>query len=174
MAAGEVKPNGQTPSGAPEPRFFVDIMLGRLAKWLRILGYDTVYEHLDDQLLLEQLRSENRILLSRDRELVRLAGEGRAYFVRSQRPDRQVAEVVKAFGLEPNAYLFSRCSLCNEPVQRVDKAEVLQSIPPYVAETQEEFWRCPDCGQIYWRGSHYTRAVNWLRRALGGESDGAE
>lgn len=156
---------------APEsPRFLVDIMLGKLAKWLRLLGYDTIYEHMDDQLMLETLRRDDRVLLTRDRELVELAGSGRAYYVRNQRPQRQVAEVVRNFGLDPKRYLFTRCSLCNTPVETVDKKDVEDELPPYVRETHEEFFYCPGCGQVYWKGSHYDRAVAWLARALG-ESD---
>lgn len=157
-----------------QPRFLVDIMLGRLAKWLRILGYDTVYEHLTDQLVLERIRQEDRILLSRDRELVALAGEGRAYFVRNQRPLRQVAEVIRAFRLDPERYFFTRCSLCNAPVEKVDKDRVGAEVPAYVLQSQEDFWRCPSCGQIYWRGSHFERAKAWLHRALTDRGDWPE
>ncbi len=149
-----------------EPRFLVDIMLGKLAKWLRILGYDTMFEHMDDQLVLETLRRETRILLSRDRELVELAGEGKAYYVRSQRPQRQVAEVVRAFGLDPKSYLFTRCSLCNTPVDRLEKEAVVDRVPPLVLEAHDEFWYCPNCDQVYWKGSHFERAQAWLEKAL--------
>ncbi|MDZ7374667.1 MAG: Mut7-C RNAse domain-containing protein [candidate division KSB1 bacterium] len=162
-----MSPRGDNSVEVPDrPRFLVDIMLGKLSKWLRILGYDTVYEHLDDQLVLERLRHEGRILLSRDRELVSLAGEGNAYYVRSQTPARQVAEVVRAFNLDPERYFFSRCSLCNVPVRAVPKEVVEGQIPEYVRQTQQGFWQCPACGQVYWKGSHFERAKGWLRRAL--------
>ena len=157
-----------------KPRFVADVMLGRLARWLRLLGYDVLYEHLADDVLIDLLRRQDRILLSRDRALVETVGDERAYFVRNQRVDRQVAEVVRRFGLDTENFLFTRCTLCNTLVVPVTLEEVKNKVPPYVASTQQEFWRCPGCGQVYWKGSHLGRAKQWLRKALGGEENGSD
>ncbi|NOZ56480.1 MAG: hypothetical protein GXO73_06795 [Calditrichaeota bacterium] len=159
---------------ALSPRFVADVMLGRLARWLRLLGYDVVYEHLADDVLIELLNREDRILLSRDRALVETVGDERAYFVRNQRVDRQVAEVVRRFGLDAEHFLFTRCTLCNTLVVPTTLEDVKEEVPPYVAETQREFWRCPGCGQVYWKGSHLGRARDWLQKALGGDRNGSD
>jgi len=174
MAAETEEPQTEGRRIALSPRFVADVMLGRLARWLRLLGYDVVYEHLADDLLIELLKREDRILLSRDRALVEAVGEEQAYFVRNQRVNRQVAEVVRRFDLNTEDFLFTRCTLCNTLVVPTALEDVREEVPPYVAATQREFWRCPGCGQIYWKGSHLDRAREWLQKALGGDHNGTD
>jgi uncharacterized protein with PIN domain len=128
-------------------------MLGSLAKWLRLLGYDTVYPGpLEDREMAAKAYDEERKLLTRDKGLAaRVKG---AVFVASDNLDEQLKSVVKALHLELSNTL-SRCSICNVPIVDVDRAEVEHDIPPKVLEIQEEFWKCPSCSRVYWRGSHW-------------------
>lgn len=134
-------------------RLLADCMLGRLAKWLRLLGYDTAYENdATDHELARRSRAEGRVLLTRDRELANRRGL-RTLLIQSQALEEQVQEVEEAFGLPPDPAL-SRCSVCNVVVEQVSPAEVADRVPPYVLETQSEFRLCPGCGRVYWPGSH--------------------
>ena len=137
-----------------EVRFLADAMLGTLAKWLRILGYDTAYDaNAVDHLLVRLARAEGRVLLTRDRQLVRRKGLD-GVLIESDLLEEQLAQVLKSFGLgvvEP----FSRCPVCNTPLEQVPKVEAWGQVPPYVFHTQEEFSLCPECDRFYWRGTHW-------------------
>jgi uncharacterized protein with PIN domain len=136
------------------PRFIADAMLGKLARWLRILGYDTLYDdRADDHALVRWARAEGRILLTRDRELARRRGL-RCLFVTDEDVDEQLAQVVRDLGLSLDG-AFSRCNVCNEPLEPVDKDAIRDQVPPYVYQTQEQFARCTGCGRIYWPATHW-------------------
>lgn len=138
------------------PRFLADAMLGRLVKWLRLLGYDTLYANdLDDIGIIRQARAQGRLILTRDTGLVRRKGV-HAIFIESEDTLEQAAQVVTAFPPPPQG-LFSRCPVCNEPLLEVMKEEIQQQVPPYVYATQERFRRCPRCGRLFWRGTHWQR-----------------
>ncbi|MCC6557056.1 MAG: hypothetical protein IT372_29240 [Polyangiaceae bacterium] len=143
-----------------EPRFLVDAMLGTLASRLRALGFDTVcYHDTADSVLLREAKEEGRVILTQDRELAALGGPG-AHFVAARTLDGALDEVVRAFGLEPSeASLFTRCSVCNAPLEAVAKELVRDRVPPRVREQIEEFHRCPACGKIYWKGRHYEQMM---------------
>jgi uncharacterized protein with PIN domain len=139
-------------------KFIADIMLGRLATWLRLLGYDTTYlPNVDDPELARIARTEDRILLTRDVELTRRRG---IHFVliESDQPDEQVHQVFRARKLTARE-AFSRCAECNHRLESVSKESVRGSVPPYVFQTQERFRRCANCGRVYWRGTHWARMV---------------
>ncbi len=147
------------------PRFVVDSMLGRLARWLRAMGYDTVYvRHVRDGDLLALARSEGRILLTRDARLARSVGEGEAYLVRAERLEAQLDEVVAACGLEPGPGLLSRCLECNHLLTSLRPDALHGRIPPHILASHREFSGCPACGRIYWEGSHAQRMRDRLRR----------
>ena len=134
-------------------RFLADCMLGWLAKWLRLLGYDTAYNNVaTDHELARRARAESRVLLTRDHELAARRGL-RTLLIRSEILEEQVQEVQDAFGLPPGLAL-SRCSVCNVVLEQASSAEIADRVPPYVLKTQTEFRRCPGCGRIYWSGSH--------------------
>jgi uncharacterized protein len=142
-------------------RFLADCMLGRLTKWLRLLGYDTAYDNVaTDHELAHRARAEGRVLLTRDRELAARRGL-RTLLVQSEALEEQVQEVQDAFGPPPGPAL-SRCSVCNVALERVSPAAVADRLPPYVLKTQTEFRRCPGCGRIYWPGSHVEEMRNQL------------
>jgi uncharacterized protein with PIN domain len=128
-------------------------MLGRLAKWLRLLGYDTAYDnHATDHELARRARAEGRLLLTCDRELAARRGL-KTLLIRSQQLEDQVRQVQEALGPPPEPSL-SRCSLCNTVLQEITAREVADRVPRYVLEANSEFHYCPRCGRIYWPGSH--------------------
>jgi uncharacterized protein with PIN domain len=141
-------------------------MLGTLAKWLRILGYDTLYDTaLDDHGLVRLARAEDRVLLTRDRELARRRGV-RVLLVKSENLDSQVDQVLSHHNLEPDRS-FSRCPVCNELLERIDREAVLSRVPAYVAQTQETFRVCSACQRVYWRGTHWQRMDERLNELTG-------
>jgi uncharacterized protein with PIN domain len=159
-----------------EPRFLVDFMLGRLAKWLRALGYDAGYltEKERPDLLMRSLR-ENRILITRDH---RLSSRRALKLVlvtsgRFEEQIRQVAAEAKLYLSESR--LFTRCTICNIAVEKVtDKNQIKDAVPSYVFETVNDFARCPHCGRIYWKGTHQDLLLKELARAgikLNGKPD---
>lgn len=138
-------------------------MLGTLAKWLRILGYDTAYHaHIEDDQLVRLSRAEGRILLTRDTALLQRKGLA-CLFVESQVLEEQLAQVVEAFRL-PVGNPFSRCPVCNTVLSDASKHEAWGQVPPFVFQTQESFKLCPDCNRFYWRGTHWQRMVEDLKR----------
>ncbi|MDY7080526.1 MAG: Mut7-C RNAse domain-containing protein [Chloroflexota bacterium] len=142
-------------------RLLADGMLGRLAKWLRLLGYDTTYENTaTDPELARLARSEGRVLLTRDRELSARRGL-RTLLIQSEVLEEQVREVRDALGPPPQPPL-SRCVVCNTTLETASPAEIADCVPPYVLRTQSEFRRCPGCGRVYWPGSH----IREMRRRI--------
>jgi hypothetical protein len=155
-------------AGGPPPAFVVDTMLGRLARWLRAMGYDTLYlRAARDRRLQEVARGENRVLVTRDVRLARLAAP-RSCLISAEALEGQIAEVVARLGLMPCAEAWlSRCLECNMRLEARSR-EVLQGrVPPYVLATQETFMGCPGCGRTYWAGSHVERMLERLNRLLG-------
>ena len=134
-------------------RLLADGMLGRLTKWLRLLGYDTAYDNAaTDPELARRARAEGRILLTRDQALAARRGL-RALLIRSQALEEQVREVRQGLGPPPHAAL-SRCAVCNSVLERMSHDQAAQRVPPHVLRTQTEFRFCPGCGRVYWPGSH--------------------
>ena len=152
-------------STAP-PRFLCDHMLGSLAKWLRLLGYDTVYPGpLEDRGMAAKAYDEGRALLTRDKELAgRVKG---SLFIASDDLDAQIKTVVERYRLI-TANTLTLCSVCNVAIVTVAKASVKESVPPAVFEIQSEFWRCPSCSRVYWRGSHWEAMLERIERFGGG------
>lgn len=146
-------------------KFVADAMLGTLAKWLRILGYDTHFDpDLDDHQLVRLARAEDRVLLTRDRDLSRRRGL-HVLLVTGERLDAQVAQVLADLDLVSNQS-FSRCPVCNEPLADADREMVRSRVPAYVAQTQERFKTCPTCQRIYWRGTHWQQMDEQLALIL--------
>jgi uncharacterized protein with PIN domain len=138
---------------ADERRFVADVMLGKLARWLRVLGYDTLYyrDAPDSRLLGIALR-EARTLLTRDARLAARSGPA-GRLVRAEGVDAQLREVVDAFALRPPAPL-SRCLVCNGPLAGRTPADVRDRVPPYTLATQPEFRECERCRRVFWAGTH--------------------
>jgi uncharacterized protein len=165
VAAGdhiEVLPY-QPPVRIENIRFVLDGHLGRLAAYLRMLGFDTWYERAaDDPQLAGVASGEGRVLLTRDVGLLKRREVQFGYCVRSQKPHEQLREVARRFDLQPHFTPFQRCMDCNAPLDPVPKAEVCDLLPPHTRETKTEFSRCRDCRKIFWRGSHHARMLGWI------------
>lgn len=161
-------------SGAdPDLRFLADAHLGGLARFLRMLGYDTVHENgLADEAIREQAGRERRIVLTRDRELLKCSDISRGCYVRALKPEWQLREVAERYSLARQARPFTLCLKCNLPLQPVEKGAVADRLPPGVRETQEAFSRCAGCDRIYWPGSHYRRMLQVLDQVPGLEGEG--
>jgi len=141
-------------------------MLGRLAKWLRLLGYDTAYfPDLDDNELVRLARAKGRVLLTRDRELTRRRGLT-CLLVESDELEEQIQQVISDLNLETERP-FSRCPVCNTPLQEVEKSSVKGRVPPYILQTKEHFNLCPECNRIYWRGTHWAKMREEMTRIRG-------
>jgi len=150
-------------------RFIVDTMLGRLARWLRAMGYDTLYPgQAADRQLLQIARAEERILITRDRMLARLA-HPQGCLITAEQVDEQIREAIAQLALAPAASEWlSRCLECNARLEPRDTATLSTLVPDHVLRTQREFMGCPGCGRIYWGGSHAERMLERLGRLLGG------
>jgi len=149
-------------------KFITDRSLGTLAKWLRIMGYDTLYDQgIADRSLLTKGRSEGRVVLTRKRDMARKQYSGALLILMSDRVEQQLKEVIDRFSLETESrQLFSRCIQCNEILIGIAKEDVKERVPPYTFETQGRFMTCPGCRRIYWPGTHRARAENWLRSRI--------
>jgi uncharacterized protein with PIN domain len=154
-----------------EMRFVADVHLGRLASYLRLCGFDTLYRRdwTDEELASISIR-ERRVLLTCDRGLLKRAVITHGYLIREHSPRAQLSEVLERFDLCAMARLFSRCSMCNGAVEPVAKGVVNAELPRRTAEHYEEFWRCLGCGRVYWRGAHY-QAILALMSVCGGASE---
>jgi len=139
-------------------RFVVDGHLGKLARNLRLLGFDVAYDQqAQDRQLLGVMESEDRALLTRDRRLLMHAIVKAGYCPRSQNSDEQTIEVIRRFDLFDSIASFTRCLRCNAPLQEVAKADVIEKLEPLTKIYYERFRRCTGCGQIYWAGSHFSK-----------------
>ncbi len=155
----------------PQVRLICDHMLGSLAKWLRLLGYDTIYPGpLEDKEMAAKAYDESRVLLTRDKDLA--SRVQKAVFVASDDLDVQLRTVAENLHLDMSQPL-SLCSVCNVPIVEIERERVRDSVPPKVFELQKEFWKCPSCSRIYWRGTHWEdmlRRIRKLESELGGSA----
>ena len=155
----------------PEPlrsvRFVLDVHLGRLAAYLRMLGFDAVYQNdCSDECLAEVSRREHRILLTRDVGLLKRSSVTHGSYLRAIQPRQQLTEVVGRFDLGRLAKPFSRCLQCNTLLEQVEKDQVRHQLPAQIAQLHDEFLRCPDCGRAYWKGGHFRRMRQWLEASI--------
>lgn len=146
-------PQENTGAKDATPSLLVDAMLGRLAKWLRLAGYDAVYwRDGSDEALIDRALAEGRVIVTRDRQL---AGRRRvkALLIARETLDEQISEARAALGGLPQP--FTRCPECNGALVDLPRQAARDLVPLYVWHTQTEFRRCPDCGRVYWKGSHW-------------------
>ncbi len=152
---------------AMKPRFIVDVNVGRLARRLRMLGYDTLFINgADDDELIRIALKEKRILLTRDTGIMQrrvvTIGKAKAAFIESDDVKEQLRQVVEKLELETDFDPFSICMECNELLVDREKTEVRDLVPPYVFKTQEQYMQCPSCGRVYWRGTHWEKMAEEL------------
>jgi len=161
------------PEPLREPRFVLDVHLRKLARRLRLLGFDVDFSpDRDDAALADIAEAEERILLSRDRQLMMRRKVARGLYIRNTDPEKQVAEVLDRLDLRGRCRPFTRCIECNEMIESLDPdvpggAEAA-GIPPGVRAWCREYYRCRGCGRIYWKGSHYGKLVKTVEKFLPG------
>lgn len=157
------------PQPLRNPKFILDVHLGRLAAYLRMLGFDAKYgRSFTDAELAEISASEHRILLTRDRGLLKHGAVKHGYWVRETNSRRQIAEVMRRFDSVGSIRPFTRCMACNGVLEPISKAQARNLVPERSLERYDQFQRCEQCRRIYWKGSHYARMRGWVKE-LGGE-----
>jgi len=149
------------------PRFAAEKTLGRLTKWLRLLGFDTLYEfELSGKEFIEILEND-RILLTRTRRIQKQFASRKLIFVESDHLAQQLKQVFRELDIKAaQTRPFSRCLQCNALIVIVEKASVLGRVPDYIFETHDRFQKCPECDRIYWPGSHTRRSLEKIRQLL--------
>ena len=149
-------------------KFILTPELGRLAKWLRILGFDAVYStqvHLSS-LLIHALR-DNRIILTRNSHFIHKAQMTKAIWIKSDEVSQQLRQVIKELSLRlEKDLMFSRCTICNIELQGINKQQIKDRVPEYVFKTQQKFFACPSCQRVYWPGTHWGNVSEALKEII--------
>jgi len=148
-------------------KFIVDLNVGKLARWLRMMGYDTLlFDHGEDYRMIRIALDQSRIILTKDTHIMerRVITSGRlqAVLVSGDNSEEQMQQVMECLHLDTDFRPFSLCLECNSPLVERKKHEVADRIPPYVLETQEQFVECPACRRVFWKGTHWTAMVGKL------------
>ena len=149
-------------------KFVVDGMLGKLAKWLKILGFDVLFfSNADDDALLDIARREGRTLLTRDLGLIARAKRLKSLSIQSEIWEEQVVQVLDHFELRSEVRPFSRCLECNAPLKPLPKSKAANLVAPFVFEWGNTFAICPSCGRVYWKGTHFKEMEARIAKLLG-------
>lgn len=156
-------------------RFVLDTHLGQLAAYLRMMGFDTLYQNdYDDPTLADISVNEQRILLTCDRQLLMRRIITHGHFVRERQPRKQLVEVLTRFDLFNAIQPFTRCMHCNGEIKPVEKSEIESQLMPNTRRDYDEFWQCQDCEKVYWKGSHYDRMRELIASISGNNQDSEE
>ena len=158
-----------------EISFIADSNVGKLARWLRIMGYDALFfNHIEDSDLVKIALKEKRVVLTRDTHIqerrVVTSGQVRVILTRSENPKHQLRQVIDELQLDWRLRQFTRCLECNDSLEPRTKEEVKELVPPYVFRTQAQYMQCPSCRRVYWRGTHWQRMKEGLERIAGDRS----
>jgi uncharacterized protein with PIN domain len=149
-------------------KFVVDAMFGRLARWLRMSGYDTIYDtDLKDGRLIKLAKDEGRALLTRDKDVYSRAKKEdvKATYISNLSFPDQLTQIKDEYGVVfKETPAFSRCPLCNESLVRVGKKDIKAELPERVVDSYDEFWTCQGCGQVYWHGGHWKNVKDTVRK----------
>jgi uncharacterized protein with PIN domain len=146
-----------------EIKFILDVHLGKLAKYLRMCGFDTAYQNdYDDKKIIEISLEENRIILTRDIGILKVKSVSNGYFIRDQNSKAQLTEVLKHFDLYRAINPFSRCIKCNGKLERIEKEKIIQQLEPLTQKYFNKFFRCTHCQSIFWEGSHFDRMSRFI------------
>jgi uncharacterized protein len=153
------------------PKFIVDINVGKLAKWLRMIGYDTqLFDHRDDKHLIYIAMTENRTIITRDTRMMQrriiAIGELKAILIKDDDASKQIYQVIKELELNPKFRPFSLCLECNQLLKKISKEDARNRVPPYIYQTQSKYVECPNCHRIYWQGTHWQAMVQKWRILL--------
>ena len=155
-----------------DTRFTVDENVGRLAKWLRLMGYDARFsKYIDDGRLVSAAMKEHRVLLTKDTQIVKrrvvTSGRLKAILIKNDDPKEQLRQVIAELNLDCRSGQFTRCLECNHPLESRSKEEVCDLVPPYVFRTQSQYMQCSRCHRIYWRGTHWESMKAELEKIIG-------
>jgi len=158
-------------SSISELKFIVDNNVGKLAKWLRIMGYDTVFfTGIDDSRMVAKALAEGRVILTRDTGIMKrglvTSGRLKAILISSEEPEKQMRQVIKTLNLDCQFRPFALCLECNQPLVEKNKEQVKDRVPPYVFKTQSQYMECPACHRIYWRGTHWQAMTRELEKLI--------
>ncbi len=150
-------------------RFIVDHNVGKLAKLLRIMGYDTLFFNgSNDSRMIATALAEGRVILTRDTQIMQRGvvtrGQLKAILIESDRPELQMHQVIEALNLDCQFRPFTICLECNQPLLERSKQQVKDLVPPYVFQTQSQYMECPACHRIYWRGTHWQAMTKKLKK----------
>ena len=144
-------------------KFVVDVHLGKLTRYLRMLGFDTLYQNdYNPGKIIKISKSEKRIILSKSRQLLKIKDITHGYCITDSDPEKQLKKVLNRFDLINNLNPFSRCMICNGKLESVDKEQIIDKIPEKVKESQQEFAICPNCKKIYWKGTHFESMLKFI------------
>ena len=154
-----------------EPKFIVDNNVGKLAKWLRIMGYDSVFfADIDDSRMVARALAEDRVILTRDTEIMKrrviTTGRLKAILLTSAEPEEQLRKVIASQNLDCQFRPFTLCLECNQPLVEKSKDQVKDRVPPHVFQTQNQYMECPACHRIYWRGTHWQAMTRKLENLM--------
>jgi len=148
-------------------KFIIDVQLGKLARLLRMLGFDTLYRNdYSDAEIIRISSREKRIIITRDKGILKNRSVTHGYWIRTASAESQVKEVLHRFDLIEQIRPFQRCIVCNGEISHIDKAEIIEELLPKTARYYDVFNRCVDCKKIYWKGSHYQKMEAWIERLV--------
>jgi hypothetical protein len=155
----------------PDPlrliKFILDVHLGKLTRYLRLCGFDSVYENnFEDSTIIYVAQKEKRIILTRDKGILKNSRVTHGYWLRSDNPEEQMKEVIQRFDLKKEIKLFSRCTVCNGKLEKVNKNSIIEKLLPDTKSYYNEFYQCNQCGKIYWKGSHYYNMLKRIQEIL--------
>ena len=149
-------------------KFIVDGHLGKLAKALRTLGFDSIYDKdYQEQTIANISQNENRFILTRSLHLLKLNKVEWGYWIRSQEPGEQIEEVLNYFALRNQIQAFTRCRICNGLIEPVNKDKIIDQLPPLIKANFDEYFQCKNCQKVYWKGSHYEKMEAFVRSIKG-------
>ena len=154
-----------------EIKFFADNNVGKLAKWLRMMGYDTLFFNgSDDSHMVAIALAEGRVILTRDTQIMRrrvvTSGQLKAILIQGDKPEQQMRQVIDSLNLDCQFRPFTICLECNQPLLPRSKEQVKDLVPPYVFQTQVKYVECPTCHRIYWRGTHWQAMTEKLKKFM--------
>lgn len=153
------------PKPLREPKFILDVHLGKLARLLRMLGFDTLYRNdYEDAEIIRQALAEHRIILTRDQGLLKVKQVTHGYWIRATAPEAQAREVLRRLDLFSEIRPFARCMECNGTIEEVDKTDIIHRLPPKTVSYFDEFFKCATCGKVYWKGSHHDKMEALIKR----------
>jgi uncharacterized protein with PIN domain len=153
------------PKPLRKPKFVADVHLGKLARYLRMFGFDVHYKNdLSDEDIVKISLKERRAILTKDRGILKRNEVTHGYFVRNTNVDKQVEEIIKRFDLQKEIKEFTRCLECNTELIKIAKEKIAGNLPLKVKASQEEFYKCPGCGKIYWKRTHHQKMLSLVHK----------